>query len=100
MLRRPPHTEARAGRRRPMHRPPVTLGSNEGLPLQLRRRTAKEGFVMAKAPRRTWLVAAAVVVSFTTVSLASAGSSQKPGIHNGVITACVEPPTKGNKATS
>ena len=27
-------------------------------------------------------------------------TTHRPGIHNGVITACVEPPTKGNRATS
>jgi hypothetical protein len=29
-----------------------------------------------------------------------AGRTQVPGVHNGVITACVEPPVKGNRATS
>ena len=48
------------------------------------------------------LLAAAVVVSFAAVTaVAGAGNTtHRPGIHNGVITACVEPPTKGNRATS
>ena len=46
-------------------------------------------------------LAAVVVVLFAAVAaIATASTSQTPGIHNGVITACVEPPTKGNKATS
>ena len=47
------------------------------------------------------LLAAGAAVSFATVTtIAGATSSQRPGVHNGVITACVEPPTKGNRATS
>ena len=47
------------------------------------------------------LLAAAAVVMFATVTtIAGATNSQRPGVHNGVITACVEPPTKGNRATS
>jgi hypothetical protein len=47
------------------------------------------------------LLAAAAVGSFAAVTtIAGATSSQQPGVHNGVITACVEPPTKGNLATS
>src|SRR3954447_22015409 len=46
------------------------------------------------------LAVAAVVVSATVVAIAGASSTQIPGVHNGVITACVEPPTKGNRATS
>src|SRR5262249_29553988 len=42
-----------------------------------------------------------VVGLFAAVAaIAAADSALSPGIHNGVITACVEPPTKGNKATS
>jgi hypothetical protein len=49
----------------------------------------------------TRLMAVAAVVVFATVAaIAAASNDQLPGIHNGVITACVEPPTKGNKATS
>jgi hypothetical protein len=56
---------------------------------------------MANSPGRNWLLAAAVVVSSIAVaSIASADSSQRPGVHNGVVTACVEPLTKGNRATS
>jgi hypothetical protein len=58
---------------------------------------------MAKAPRRIWLMATMAVISLIVlVSLASAKNSAGPpaGVHNGVVTACVEPPTKGNRATS
>lgn len=49
----------------------------------------------------TRLVAAATVVLFAVVAaIAVASDTAKPGVHNGIITACVEPPTKGNKATS
>ena len=56
---------------------------------------------MVRSPS-TKLLAAAVVVSFASVSaIAGAGNTtHRPGIHNGVITTCVEPATKGNKATS
>ena len=54
-----------------------------------------------KSPSTKLLLAAAAVVSFATVTtIAGATNSQQPGVHNGVITACVEPPTKGNSATS
>jgi hypothetical protein len=48
------------------------------------------------------LLAAALGVSFAAVTaVAGAGNTtHRPGIHNGVITACVEPATKGNRATS
>jgi hypothetical protein len=57
---------------------------------------------MAKLPRVSWPLAAGVVLAFGTVaSLATAGATlQKPGIHNGVITVCIEPATNGNPATS
>ena len=56
---------------------------------------------MGKLPRMNWPLAAGVVLAFGTVaSIASAGASLRPGVHNGVITVCVEPPTKGNAATS
>src|SRR3954469_21285977 len=57
---------------------------------------------MAKFRGRNWLVAAAAAGAFVAVaSLASAGSKAPPaGVHNGVVTACVEPPTRGNPATS
>src|SRR5262245_50768099 len=61
----------------------------------------RRGFKMAKSPRRPWLMAGTAVVLFVAmVSLASADSTQTPGVHNGVITVCIEPATKGNKATS
>ena len=48
------------------------------------------------------LLAAAAVVSFAAVTaIAGASNTQhRPGIHNGVITTCVEPLTKGNRTTS
>ena len=52
--------------------------------------------------RSTKLLAAALVVAFASVT-AIAGASNtthRPGVHNGVVTACFEPPTKGNRATS
>jgi hypothetical protein len=57
---------------------------------------------MAKLPRVSWPLVAGVVLAFGTVaSLASANTSlKKPGVHNGVITVCIEPATKGNAATS
>ena len=56
---------------------------------------------MAKLPTATWKLVAGAVLAFGTIaSLASASGSVKPGVHNGVITVCIEPPTKGNKATS
>lgn len=49
----------------------------------------------------TKLLAVAAVVSFAVVAtVAGASNTAREGIHNGVITACVEPPTKGNRATS
>ena len=56
---------------------------------------------MVRSPS-TKLLAAAVVVSFAAATaVAGAGNTtHRPGIHNGVITACVEPATKGNRATS
>src|SRR3954469_23420842 len=55
----------------------------------------------------TKLLAAAAVVVFAVVATIAAASdtrtvsnTQTPGVHNGVITTCVEPATKGNKATS
>ena len=56
---------------------------------------------MVRSPS-TKLLAVAVVVAFASVTaIAGAGNTtHRPGVHNGVITACVEPPTKGNRATS
>ena len=54
-----------------------------------------------KSPLTKLLLVAAAVVSFATVAtIAGATNRQQPGVHNGVITACVEPLTKGNRATS
>jgi len=60
-----------------------------------------------KSPAKILLVVVAVVVSFVVVtSFASAGSRQnvgtilKGGVHNGVITACIEPLRKNDIATS
>ena len=55
---------------------------------------------MIKPPSTTLLAVAAVVLFATVVAIATAGTTQTPGIHNGVITACVEPHTPGNPATS
>jgi hypothetical protein len=56
---------------------------------------------MGKSPKVSWPLVAGVVVAFGAVaSLASGGGTLKPGVHNGVITVCIEPPTKGNPATS
>ena len=52
---------------------------------------------------RNLLLALAVLIAcVAAASIASANSTAVPraGVHNGVITACVEPPTKGNRATS
>ena len=56
---------------------------------------------MAKSRRRTRLVAALAAAAFVAVvSLASADSTLRPGVKNGVITACVEPLTQGQRFTS
>ncbi len=55
---------------------------------------------MMKSVSTTRLAAVVVVLFATVAAIAAAGNNQLPGVHNGVITACVEPPTKGNKATS
>ena len=56
---------------------------------------------MVRSPS-TKLLAAAAVVAFAAVTAIAGASNttQTPGVHNGVITTCVEPATKGNKATS
>ncbi len=46
------------------------------------------------------LAAAAVVLFAVIASVAGASNTATPGVHNGVVTACVEPATKGNEATS
>ena len=56
---------------------------------------------MAKSRPRTRLVAALAAAAFVAVvSLASADSTLRPGVKNGVITACVEPLTQGQRFTS
>ena len=54
-----------------------------------------------KAPSTTLLVSAGVVIFAVVAAIAGASNTAKPpGVHNGVITACVEPLTKDNKPTS
>ena len=55
---------------------------------------------MAKSASARRLAAVAVVLFATVAAIATASTNQTPGVHNGVITACVEPQTKGNPATS
>jgi Collagen triple helix repeat (20 copies) len=56
---------------------------------------------MVKSPSTKLLAAAAAVVFAAVAAIATAGdTAAPPGVHNGVVTACVEPPTKGNKSTS
>ena len=56
---------------------------------------------MVKSAGNKRLLVAAVVLSCVGVaSVASADSTLVPGVHNGIITVCIEPPTKGNRATS
>ena len=52
-------------------------------------------------PPSTKLLAVAGAVLFAVVAaVAAAGNTLLPGVHNGVITACIEPVTQGNPATS
>src|SRR6478752_3041589 len=55
-----------------------------------------------KSPSKMLLVAAGVVLCAVVAAIAGAGNTAGPGVgvHNGVVTACIEPPTKGNRATS
>ena len=55
---------------------------------------------MVRSPSTKLLAAAGVVMFATVATIAGAGNTQQPGVRNGVITACIEPPTKGNRATS
>ena len=55
---------------------------------------------MMKSPSTKLMAAAAVVVFAVVAAIASASDTAKPGVHNGVITACIEPVTAGNSATS
>jgi Collagen triple helix repeat (20 copies) len=53
--------------------------------------------------QRNLLLAVAVLIAcVAAASIASANNTAVPraGVHNGVITVCIEPPTKGNRATS
>ena len=54
-----------------------------------------------RSPSRKLLALAAVVLFAAVTAIAGATNTQhRPGIHNGVITTCVEPPTRGNRTTS
>ena len=54
-----------------------------------------------KPPPTKALAATAVVVFGAVAAIATASNDALPGgVHNGVVTACVEPATKGNRATS
>jgi hypothetical protein len=55
---------------------------------------------MMKARSSRRLVVAVVLLFAAVATIASASDAAKPGIHNGVITVCVEPLTKGNRYTS
>jgi hypothetical protein len=59
----------------------------------------REGSCM-RAQSRKLLAVAGVVLFAVVAGLAGAGLVTKPGVHNGVITACIEPVTQGNAATS
>src|SRR3954452_9236558 len=75
----------------------LEAGPGTGLPAP---EGTRRGAGMLKSPS-TKVLAAAVVVAFAAVvSIAGASTTARPGVHNGVVTACVEPPTKGNRATS
>ena len=50
--------------------------------------------------RSAKLLAAAVILFAAVATIASASGAPRPGVHNGVITVCVEPLTKGNRHTS
>ena len=52
---------------------------------------------MVRSPSTKLLAAAGVVLFATVATIAGAGNTQQPGVRNGVITACIEPPTKGNQ---
>ena len=53
---------------------------------------------MVGSPSRKLLAVAGVTLFATVATIAGAGNTQQPGVRNGVITACVDPPTKGNRA--
>jgi len=53
-----------------------------------------------KTPSRKLLAVAGVFVFAVVAAIAAADSAVSPGVRKGVVTACVEPATKGNKATS
>ena len=52
------------------------------------------------SPSRKLLAVAGVFVFAVVAAIAAADSAVSPGVRKGVVTACVEPATKGNKATS
>jgi Collagen triple helix repeat (20 copies) len=53
-----------------------------------------------KSPSTKLMAVAAVVVFAVVVGIAVASNIATPGVHNGVVTACIEPVTQGNAATS
>lgn len=53
-----------------------------------------------KSPSTRLLVVAVVVLFAVVTAIAGASNTARPGVHNGVITACVEQLKKGNKSTS
>ncbi len=53
-----------------------------------------------KPPSTRLLAVAGVVVFAVVVAVAAASNTLLPGVRDGVITACIEPVTQGNEATS
>jgi hypothetical protein len=53
-----------------------------------------------KSPSTKLLVAAGVVFFAIVAAIAGASNTARPGVHNGVITACIEPFNKANRVTS
>src|SRR5262249_59725252 len=60
------------------------------------------GEIHMNSQRNVLLALAVLVACDAAASIASANNTAVPraGVHNGVITVCIEPPTKGNRATS
>ena len=55
---------------------------------------------MLESPSKKLLAVVGVAVFAVFAVVAGAGVPSTPGVHNGVVTACVEPHTQGNQATS
>jgi hypothetical protein len=53
-----------------------------------------------KPPSTKLLAVPGVVLLAVVAAIAGASNTLLPGVHNGVITACIEPVTQGNEATS